>query len=78
MFKLVEFTQDWFAEVESAPGRMQQIAFRRGAKFRAVVCLTNNSADDTPTADLQLIDGTTAKGVPLAHFSVANEMAHAA
>jgi hypothetical protein len=78
MPKLIEFTQDWFAEVESAPGRMQQVAFRCGTKFRAVVCLTDNSAGDTPTADLQLTDGTTAKGIPLAYFSVANELARAA
>jgi hypothetical protein len=78
MAKLIEFTRDWFAEVESAPGRMRQVAFRRGTRCRAAVRPTDNSASDAPTADLQLTDGTTARGVPLAYFRIAEELPRAA
>ena len=78
MPRVIEFIQDWFAEVESAPGRLRQVAFRRGTKILAVVCPILAPAERAPAADLRLSDGTTARGVPLAHFSVGNELARAA
>ena len=39
MSQVIQFVQDWFAEVEGkgTPGRLRQVAFRRGARLRAEV-----------------------------------------
>lgn len=74
MPKVIEFLRDWFAEVENHTGRLQQVAFRRGTTLLAVV----SPAGDGRTANLKLIDGRTARGVPVAHFIVVEESARAA
>jgi hypothetical protein len=76
--KTIEFVQDWFAEVESIPGRMKQVAFRRGETVLAQVGPHREIKGEPTTADLRLADGTTARHVPVSHFTVAQELARAA
>jgi hypothetical protein len=70
MSQVIEFTQDWFAEVEGSgtPGRLRQVAFRTGATLNAEVRPVDGEAE--PTADLRLADGTTALHVPVSRFAV--------
>ena len=70
MASVVEFVQDWFAEVEGEPGRMRQVAFRRGIRVRAEVHLVNGGHELVEEADLVLADGTTARHVPLSRFAI--------
>ncbi len=66
----IVFVQDWFAEVESAPGRMRQVAFRRGARVRAEIQPVANGDNPAEMADLRLVNGMTARHVPLARIAV--------
>ena len=34
MPEVIEFVHDWFAEVESTLGRLNQVAFRKGTRLR--------------------------------------------
>ena len=70
MLDEIKFVKDWFAEVQDkgAPGRVRQVAFRKGAKLRAEIRLVDGGHEQS--ADLRLADGTTALGVPLASITV--------
>jgi hypothetical protein len=63
-----EFVLDWFAEVQDqgAPGRLRQVAFRKGKRLRAEVRPVEDG--NGQLADLRLADGTTALRVPLSRF----------
>ena len=71
----IEFVQDWFAEVESTPGRLRQVAFRRGEKLYAKVRPVVTNLGEAPSANLKLADGTTALHVPLSRFYVTENLA---
>ena len=75
--KAIKFVSDWFAEVESTPGRLQQIAFRQGEAVLASVYL-NERKGSVSTANLRLANGTTAVRVPLSQFTVCDDLAWAA
>jgi len=78
MPELIEFVHDWFAEVESTPGRLKQVAFRRGTRLRAHVRPVATEKGVAEVVDLRLADGTTALQVPVAHLAVVEERARAA
>ncbi|OWK42155.1 hypothetical protein FRUB_04233 [Fimbriiglobus ruber] len=71
----IEFVQDWFAEVESTPGRLRQVAFRRGEKLFAMVRPVVTNQGQAPSANLKLADGTTALHIPLSRFSITGNLA---
>jgi hypothetical protein len=73
----VEFVADWFAEVERGPGRMEQVAFRKGARVRAEVRPLQGGGKEE-RADLRLADGGIARAVPLSRIAVAAGQARAA
>ncbi len=75
---VIEFTHDWFAEVESTPGRLKQVAFRKGARLRAEVRHVVGSEGIAEAADLRLADGTTALRVPLSCMAVVKGQSRAA
>ncbi len=77
MPEVIEFVKDWFAEVESDPGRLKQVAFRRGARLKAEVILVNGGEEDILAADLRLADGTTARHVPLSRIAVVGDSVRA-
>ena len=62
MRDVIEFVHDWFAEVETVPGRMRQVAFRKGMFLQAEV---RRGESVIGSANLHLPDGTVALGVPL-------------
>jgi hypothetical protein len=69
MPKVIEFIHDWYAEVETAPGLLHQVAFLRGTKMLADVLPVNNENDGAiETANLRLLDGRTALQVPVSRF----------
>jgi hypothetical protein len=67
---LIEFVQDWFAEVEAAPGRLRQVAFRRGDRLRADIRRIGDEVGSAEVADLGLADGTTALHIPVSRFAL--------
>jgi hypothetical protein len=70
MPKVIEFVQDWFAEVETTPGQLQQVAFHRGTKMLADVCPVNGGTQNlVETANLRMMDGRIALHVPISRFS---------
>ena len=78
MREIIEFVQDWFAEVEDAPGRLRQVAFRKGVRLSAEVRHADSGQGLPETADLCLADGTTALRVPLLRFAVVENQSRAA
>ena len=74
---VIEFVHDWFAEVESAPGRLRQVAFRRGAMVHAEIRPLDSGKRAAPSANLRLADGTTVLDVPLSCISVVGDRARA-
>ncbi len=68
MSEAIEFVNDWFAEVESVPGRMRQVAFRKGAKLQVEIHPIEEGT--MLLADLGLEDGSIARHVPCAYFTV--------
>ena len=70
MSDYIVFVQDWYAEVESVPGRMRQVPFRRGARLRAEIQPVANGDNPPEVADLRLLNGTTARHIPLARIAV--------
>jgi hypothetical protein len=77
MLEDIEFILDWFAEIETIPGRMRQVALRKGSRLRAEVCpiACRTGAN---LADLFFADGTVARNVPLARFVIAKRLARPA
>ena len=73
MFEDFEFVHDWFAEVETVPGRMRQFACRKGDRVRAKFCRTSSN-----TASLHFDNGTIALVVPLWCIFALKGLAHAA
>ncbi len=71
MLDAIEFVHDWFAEVETVPGRMRQAAFRKGSTLRAEIRPVQGRKGN---ANLHLADGTVAVGVPLWCISVGAQM----
>lgn len=69
MPEVIEFVHDWFAEVESTPGLLKQVAFRRGVRVCAEVCRVNAGNGLPQVADLRLADGTTILHVPLSRIT---------
>jgi hypothetical protein len=67
MRDVIEFVHDWFAEVETVPGRMRQVAFRKGMSLQAEI---RRSKSVNGSANLHLADGTVAVGVPVWCISV--------
>jgi hypothetical protein len=65
---LIEFTQDWFAEVETLPGKLRQVSFRKGTKFVAEVHSAESETGLAACANLMMHDGTALR-VPLSRFS---------
>ncbi len=78
MPEVIEFVRQWFAEVESTPGRLRQVAFRRGERLRAEVCNVKRVKGSGEVADLRLADGTTVLHVPLSLFTTVQGQARAA
>ena len=74
----IEFVLDWFAEVQDkgVPGRLRQVAFRKGTRLRADVCPVEDR--NGQLADLRLTDGTTALRVPLSRIAVVHQKSRAA
>ena len=66
---LIEFVHDWFAEVETFPGRLRQVAFRKGMKCVAEILPVSVERNAAESASLRLLDGTIALHVPLSRFS---------
>ena len=77
MPNLIEFVQDWFAEVETFPGRLRQVAFRKGMKFVAEVSPVGIE-QNVESANLKMLDGTIAIHVPLSRFSQVESLPRAA
>jgi hypothetical protein len=65
---LIEFIHDWFAEVQTSPGRLRQVAFQKGMKCVAEVTPDHERASGE-SANLKLHDGTIAIHVPFSRFS---------
>ena len=80
MSQVIQFVQDWFAEVEDkgTPGQLRQVAFRRGARLKAEVRPIDDGGERGEAADLRLANGTTALNVPLSRFAVVEGRARAA
>jgi len=74
----IEFKVDWFAEVQDkdAPGRLRQVAYRKGTRLRAEV--RSVEGENGPVANLRLMDGSTALGIPLSGLSLVDLKSHAA
>ena len=74
----IEFIRDWFAEVQDkgSPGRLRQVAFRKGTKLLAQVRPIDRS--NGKLADLCLPNGTTALQVPVSQFVVIRQHSRAA
>ena len=68
MAHLIEFTEDWFAEVQTSPGRLRQVEFQRGTKCVAEVSPDGERASGE-SANLKLHDGTVAIHIPFTRFS---------
>jgi hypothetical protein len=64
MHENIEFVHDWFAEVETVPGRLKQVAFPSGTRLRGEVRRIGK------LADVCLADGTIARRIPLKHLVV--------
>ena len=76
---VIEFVNDWFAEVEGAPGRLNQVAFRKGTRLRAEVhAIAKRGGRPAEMANLRLADGTTALEIPLSRITVIGEQSRAA
>jgi hypothetical protein len=78
MPEVIEFVEDWFAEIEDAPGRLRQFAFRKGVTMIVEVRHADSAKGLAEVADLRLADGTTALRVPLSLFAVVENQTRAA
>ncbi len=78
MAETIEFVSTWFSEVDSADGRVRQVAYRHGTRVQAVVRPVENGKHTADVADLLLADGTTARHVPRVHFLVVADKRRAA
>ncbi len=78
MADTIEFVRTWYSEVDSADGRVRQVAYRQGTRVQAVVRPVENGKQSAGVADLLLADGTTARHVPRVHFLVVADQRRAA
>ena len=73
-----EFVRGRFAEAETAPGRMERVAYRKGFRLRAEVCRAEAGRGTPDVADLRLANGMIARHVPVARFAVVAGQSRAA
>lgn len=78
MYHIIEFTTDWYAEVEHGPGEpVTQVLLRRGTRWRAEARPRILETGPCPieAADLQFEDGSVARGVRYSAFTFVDEPA---
>jgi hypothetical protein len=79
MPEVIEFVNDWFAEVEGSPGRLNQVAFRKATSLRAEIhLLAKGGGRPAEVVNLRFADGTTALDTPLSRIAVRGERSRAA
>ncbi len=69
MYHVIEFVNDWWADLERGPGQpLEQVLLRRGTRRRAQIRPYVIERADGPVeaADLFFEDGTATRGVPFA------------
>jgi hypothetical protein len=69
MYHVIEFVENWWAELERAPGQpLERVLLRRGARRRAQVRphVVARRGGPVEAADLLFEDGTATRDVPFA------------